>query len=142
MKYIVTQKIKAFGLEKGDIFEKLFEIIENGKQHDYYSRRYKIGAQIVVPHFILSDHPDWFALVRSNGLHAFVDNENRADKPEEKHEQDWSKEAMESIAGVVSATKAFIQGNMTKSQREAVYDAHYAFLEKIAKKSQKGELHE
>lgn len=51
MKYQVIQKIKALGLQVGDIFEK------EGKS---WIRIYKTGAKIIVPDYIIENHPDWF----------------------------------------------------------------------------------
>ena len=53
MKYIVTQKIKPFGLQAGDVFEE----IEDG----VFFRKYKkICGAVIIPKVILDTHPDWF----------------------------------------------------------------------------------
>ncbi len=56
-RYKVTQKIKALGLQVGDIFEK------EGKS---WVRIYKTGAQIIVPDYIIESHPDFFEPVPKN----------------------------------------------------------------------------
>lgn len=53
MKYIVTQKIKPFGLQSGDVFEEITD--------GTFAREYgRINGAIIIPKVILDTHPDWF----------------------------------------------------------------------------------
>jgi len=59
MKYKVIQKIKAFGLQVGDVFK------SNGD--GTFSREYRrIEGNVCVPEIILSTHPEWFFKQVSN----------------------------------------------------------------------------
>jgi hypothetical protein len=57
MKYKVIQKIKAFGLQVGDVFEEV---------DGTWCREYKNGTKVCVPERILIDHPDWFMKININ----------------------------------------------------------------------------
>lgn len=45
-----------------------------------------------------------------------------------KAEEGWEERAKESIGDVVSATRAFIEGRITRIERENIYDKHILFI--------------